>query len=542
MRVKSMRVVLLLTALTLTPTGCGKAGPSTSQIDGSLKDRLGALTRGAASVRGQRLLQPKPVARFYEARKGTHAWEGKDAEEIVRAIHGIDADGLNPGEYHLEAIERLIKESGTAASPALAADLDILLTDAVAGMMDHVWYGRVRPVSLNPAWNVDSREGAPPLEVTVARIAEAASPGDGIEATKPKHFIYVGLKGALANLREIAAKGGWPTVRSGRPIKPGGTDPRIPAIRARLTATGELHGGGGSSTVYDPELRRAVELFQARNRLDANGIIGKEEIAAMNVSAAERADQVRVNMERARWVLPGLTEDFMLVNLPAFKAYLIRGGKNTWEARTQVGDEGKQTPSFTATMRTVVLNPDWTVPPMIIREEVIEGMKQGKDFITKKGLVVTDNKGQQVDPGSINWDDASSDNFPYTLKQPPGPDNALGRVKFLFPNPYSIYLHDTPSKASFEAENRTFSHGCIRLENPLELAEILLSGQDSWNSGKIQEALATGETQNVNLEHTIPVVIVYWTVSVGTSGEVRYARDIYGLDPPVLAALNGRRQ
>ena len=236
MRVKSMRVVVLLTALTLTPTGCGKAGPSTSQIDGSVRERLGSLTRGAASVRGQRLLQPKPVARFYEARKGTHAWEGKDAEEIVRAIRGIEADGLNPAEYHLETIERLMKESENAASPALAADLDILLTDAVAGMMDHVWYGRVRPVSLNPAWNVDSREGAPPVEVTVARIAEAGSPGDGIEATKPKHFIYVGLKGALANLREIATKGGWPTVRSGRPIKPGGTDPRIPSIRARLAA------------------------------------------------------------------------------------------------------------------------------------------------------------------------------------------------------------------------------------------------------------------------------------------------------------------
>jgi murein L,D-transpeptidase YcbB/YkuD len=282
-----------------------------------------------------------------------------------------------------------------------------------------------------------------------------------------------------------------------------------------------------------------VELFQARHRLNSDGIIDKSVTDAMNVTAADRADQVRVSMERARWVLPGLIgDDFLLVNLPAFKAYLIKNNKNVWEARTQVGEEGKETPSFRATMQTIVLNPDWTVPTSIIQNEIAPAMARGKNVIAAKGLLLIDGNGRQVDPGSVDWGKAAEGDFPYTLLQPPAPDNALGRVKFLFPNPYSIYLHDTPSKASFEAEKRTFSHGCIRLEHPLELAEVLLQGQDSWDSGKIQDVLARGETQNVNLEHPIPVVIVYWTVSVGASGEIRYMNDIYHLDPPVLAALD----
>jgi murein L,D-transpeptidase YcbB/YkuD len=186
-------------------------------------------------------------------------------------------------------------------------------------------------------------------------------------------------------------------------------------------------------------------------------------------------------------------------------------------------------------MKTVVLNPDWTVPTSIIRNEIAPAMARGKNTIAAKGLVATDGKGNPVDASSIDW--GSDESERYTLVQPPGSDNALGRVKFLFPNPYSIYLHDTPSKASFEAEKRTFSHGCIRLEHPLELAEILLAGQDSWDAGKIQDVIQQGQTQNVNLEHPLPVVIVYWTVSVGASGEIRYMNDIYHLDPAVLAAL-----
>jgi len=531
MRSMALRALLLFGLL--NPAGCGMAGPSSSEIDAAVRSRLAALKRGGASVQGQRLIEARAVERFYQARKGAHAWDGGDADEIMKSVRDIVQDGLNPADYHLRALERI--HSG-ALSPALAGDLDILLTDAVAGMMDHTRFGRVRPVTLDSTWNVDPRAGAPPLETTVARIADAPSPGRAIEEGKPTHFIYVGLKRALAQLRAVPAPG-WPRVQPGRAIRPGAADPRIPTVRARLAATGELPGGAGSSTAYDPELRKAVELFQARHRLNPDGVIDKAVVDAMNVSASARADQVRVNLERARWVLPGLGEEFFLVNLPAYKAYLIRGGHNVWETRTQIGDEGKQTPSFRATMRTVVFNPDCTLPPMVLRDEVAKGMRGGKNYIAAKGLVVLDKNGREVDPTSVDWNQTDADDFPFTVKQPPGPDNALGKVKFLFPNPYSIYLHDTPSKGAFEAEKRTFSHGCIRVEHPLDLARILLTGQDSWDDAKIQDVVATGQTQNVELSHPIPIVLVYWTVSVGSTGEIRYMRDIYGLDAKVSAAL-----
>jgi len=537
---KWMQVRALVFLAMIVPTGCGKAGPAPMEIDEALRTRLGAMNGNAASVRGERLLQTAALGRFYNGRHAAHAWDGKEPAEIVQSIREIKADGLNPADYHLAAIERLLEQRQESDTPALEADLDILLSDAVAGMIDHTRFGRVRPVTLDPTWNVDPRKGAPPVDLALAKIVESRNPRQAIEERKPRHFIYLGLKKALADLREIAAKGGWPTVPAGRVIRPGASDPRIPAIRARLAATGEYRGGQSASTVYGPELRKAIDLFQSRHRLDSNGIIDKDVVDAMNVSAAARAEQVRVNLERARWVLPGLDSDFLLVNLPAFKAYLIRGNRNVWEARTQVGEEGKQTPSFRATMKTVVFNPDWTVPPMIIQDEVANGMRDGKNYVAAKGLVVTDNKGREIDPGSVDWSQADAEGFPYTLKQPPGPKNALGKVKFLFPNPYSIYLHDTPNKNSFDREKRTFSHGCIRVENPLDLARILLQGQ-GWDEGRIQNAVASGETQNVAIQNPIPVVIVYWTVSVGANGETRYMRDIYGEDAKVLAALNSGR-
>jgi L,D-transpeptidase YcbB len=219
----------------------------------------------------------------------------------------------------------------------------------------------------------------------------------------------------------------------------------------------------------------------------------------------------------------------VLVNLPAFKAYLIQNGQNVWEARTQIGEEAKQTPTFRAQMKTVVFNPDWTVPKSIIVEELLPEIQSGKDALGSRGLKVYDSSGNEVDPGSVDLETA-------TVKQPPGPKNALGRVKFLFPNKYSIYLHDTPSQSLFDSEKRTFSHGCIRLSNAMDLARMLLRGQ--MDSGAISNAVASGETQEVALQRKPYVLIVYWTVSVGAGGEVRYADDIYHQDQALLNRLN----
>jgi L,D-transpeptidase YcbB len=212
-----------------------------------------------------------------------------------------------------------------------------------------------------------------------------------------------------------------------------------------------------------------------------------------------------------------------------------------WETRTQIGREARKTPTFRADLKYLVLNPDWTVPPTILAQDVLVGMKKGQNTIARKKLTILDDRGRAVDPASIDWQAATPRTFRYTLRQPPGADNALGRVKFIFPNEYSIFLHDTPSQELFAADQRTFSSGCIRVANALDLARVLLDGQktrpDAWNADKISATIAAGQPQTVFLEEPLPVLIVYWTASIGAGGDLRFARDVYGLDPPVLRAL-----
>jgi L,D-transpeptidase YcbB len=495
-------------------------------------------------LRGARLLQPAAVAKFFETRAFTSAWPlPKAAQELVKAIRAVEDDGLDPDDYHLAVLTATIATHAKAATPEIAAELQVLMTDAAAAVIDHVRYGRVRPAALDRRWNVDPRLGAPPLDVTLDQLARSSTIDGGIAALKPNHFIYTGLKQAFARLRALAQAGGWPTVPAGASLKPGMIDPRIVAVRKRLVVTGELPAGARlDDPTYGPDLETAVKNFQAHHRLTDDGAIGRGTVEAMNVPAETRASQLRVNLERARWVVGGLRDSFVLVNLPAFKAYVIRDRKNVWEARTQIGREARKTPTFRADMKYLVLNPDWTVPPTILAQDVLAGMKKGQNTIARKKLTILDDRGRAVDPASIDWQAATPRSFRYTLRQPPGADNALGRVKFIFPNEYAIFLHDTPSQELFAADQRTFSSGCIRVANALDLARVLLEGQktrpDGWNADRISTTIAAGEPQTVFLQEPLPVLIVYWTASIGAGGDLRFARDVYGLDPPVLRALD----
>ncbi len=502
---------------------------------------------GAASIAGATLRRRDAVAHFFQQRGFAPAWRVPAvSDQIRRAIIASELDGLVPARYHLAAIDALLAR-GSARTPPEDADLQLLLTDAVAALIDEVRYGTVRPSALDRRWNVDPREGAPRLETELARLAAAPSVADAIAAAAPDHFIYRGLRQALASLRAIAHRGGWPAVPPGRPLKPGASDPRVAQLRARLHASGDLQRGKGpelsdaiAAQAYDSALEAAVKRFQDRHRLAPDGVVGRATVEAMNVSVHARIDQTRANLERARWVLGGLQDTFLLVNLPAFKIYYIRERKNVWESRTQIGREARQTPAFRADVRYLVFNPDWTVPPTILAKDVLAAMKRGENAIRKKRLTVLDRAGRAVDPSSIDWQAATPATFRYTLRQPPGPDNALGRVKFVFPNEHAVFLHDTPSRELFSADTRTFSSGCIRVERPLELAALLLEGQDRWTPEAIERVVASGASETVVLDRPLPVLIVYWTVSVGASGDLRIARDIYSRDPALVRALNAR--
>ena len=533
------RVLLLLLLSVISLTVDAQVSPP-SGLQEALRTRIEAVREAPAArvVRGNRLLQARAVAAFFEGRAFKPAWTGpQDPEAVLAAIRRVDEDGLTPADYHLAAIESLLAAKSKAASAEAEADLQVLLTDAVAALVDHVRYGKVQPVTLDPRWNVDPRVGTPALETTLAELESAAATTGAIDALKPNHFIYAGLKKELGRLREVAKAGGWAIVPAGPALKPGARDPRVILIRKRLAATGELPSSAPlDNQAYDKDVATAVKLFQERNRFTADGAIGKVTLDALNVSVASRIDQVRINLERARWVVGGLSDSFVLVNLPAFKVYFIRDKKNVWETRAQIGKQARATPAFRADLRYLVLNPDWTVPPGIL-EDILAGMRKGQNPVAKKNLSILDRQGNPVDPASIDWAKASTRNFGYTLRQPPGPENALGRVKFIFPNEHFVFLHDTPSKEGFSADQRTFSSGCIRVENPLDLASVLLE-RDGWTRERVQGAIDAGESQTVLLKAPLPVLIVYWTVTVGAAGDLHFARDVYNLDANVLRGLD----
>ena len=545
-RVPRLALVSILVCLAAVP-GTGHAAWQPPASENAIRQLVEqARQKPAFAIRGARLLQPEAVAKFFEARAFAAPWKlpaGPTA--LVKAIRAIEEDGLTPDDYHLAAITAALDAHARSASAEVAAEIQVLMADAAAALIDHVRYGRVLPASLDKRWNVDPRLGAPALDITLDQLARSSSVDAGIDALKPNHFIYQGLKQALSRTRAVAKTGGWPTVPLGPSLKPGGSDPRIVAVRKRLAVTGELPKTSGTDDPsYGGDLEAAVKTFQAHHRLTDDGVIGRGTIEAMNVSAETRVQQLRVNLERARWVVGGLRDSFVLVNLPAFKAYVIRDRKNVWEARTQIGREARKTPTFRADLKYLVLNPDWTVPPTILAQDVLAGMRKGENTIARKKLTILDDQGRKVDPAAIDWQTATPRTFRYTLRQPPGADNALGRVKFIFPNEYSIFLHDTPSQELFAADQRTFSSGCIRVANALDLARVLLEGQRTrppgWTVERIQETVQSAQPQTVFLEEPLPVLIVYWTASIGAKGDLRFARDVYGLDPPLLRALGAK--
>jgi murein L,D-transpeptidase YcbB/YkuD len=303
-------------------------------------------------------------------------------------------------------------------------------------------------------------------------------------------------------------------------------------------AEGDLPAEAASqSPVYDEALASAVKRFQTRVGLEPDGVVGGSTLTELNVPVAQRIDTLRVNLDRGHVLLHDLPPRFVVVNVAGFWAYLFENGEPVWRARVQVGTPYRRTPIFRSDISYLVFNPTWTVPPGIIAKDILPAARKDPAAITRKGLDVIDRNGGVIAPERVDWSSFRSGNIPYALVQQPGPDNALGRVKFMFPNAYSVYLHDTPSKSRFEAEARAFSSGCVRVERPFELAERLLAEPDKWNPDSIQRVIATGKITNVTLAQKVPVLLTYWTAWVDKADELSFRPDIYKQDAEWLAQL-----
>jgi murein L,D-transpeptidase YcbB/YkuD len=492
---------------------------------------------GLLAAHGAHLASRNLLPRIYENRAFEPAWRSvAQVDSLLALLDESYLEGLDPDDYHAATIRELRPALADFASlpPTGRADLDLLLTDSVIRVGYHLRFGKVEPQALDPHWNL-SRElvGEDPARTIQAAI-DAPSLREFAARFIPRVFLYERLKTALAEHRELQARGGWSSLPDGPTLRPGTADARVPALAARLAVTGDLAGAalGGDATRYEEPLVAAVRAFQARHGLAADGVVGPTTRAALNVPVAERIEQLRANLERARWLFYDPESQFLVVNIAAFRLYLVRRGEVVWRTRVQVGRPYRQTPVFRAELTYLVFNPTWTVPPTILRQDILPEVRRDVSYLAARHIEVIDAAGKRVDPAAVDW---SARSLPYRLVQTPGADNALGRVKFMLPNDHAVYLHDTPSRDLFEQSSRAFSSGCIRVENPFELAELLLGR--TWPRERLDALVASGRTETVFLARPMTVMLLYWTAEPDERGRVTFYPDLYARDRAVIEAL-----
>ncbi|MCC7258429.1 MAG: L,D-transpeptidase family protein [Gammaproteobacteria bacterium] len=505
----------------------------------AIRERIGTLVAtDRVDVEGVTLGSEDILAGYYAGRDHAPAWTDPDRAAALQGLLAAAAThGLDPEDFFLSKLEAL---AASATAPAALADLDLLRTEALIRYGYQRRFGKVDPGSMEPAWNF--RRGFAAGEDPVALLAaaiEAPVLEAVLDSKMPGGPWYRQLQAALARYRAIAAGGGWPAVPDGAVLKPGQADPRVIALRERLQAEGDAVGSPAADDpeVFDAPLAAAVRGFQGRHGLAVDAEVGPATLRELNVPTAVRVDQLRLSLERVRWLAGDVPSTYVVVNVAGFHVGYVREQRLVWQSRVVVGREARQTPIFRGLMTYVELNPTWTIPPTILREDILPKLRRDPGYLRRERITVLDRAGQVVDPLTVDWS-AYRRGVPYTLRQEPGPANALGRIKLMFPNPHAVYLHDTPARELFTRPKRTFSSGCIRVEDPLGLAELVLDDA-RWDRAALEAGIATGRTQRVSLRTPVPVLLVYLTAVVDPDGVVRFSRDVYGRDPALQAALDG---
>ncbi|MGJ7515579.1 L,D-transpeptidase family protein [Pseudomonas baetica] len=477
------------------------------------------------------------VLDFYSHRNYRAAWtNGRDVTQLLKSLNETEIDGLNPADYRVgELAEAQLSMQAAAPTPAQSAAYDIGLTRTYITALLQLRRGKVDPSRLDFHWNFDP-EGVDPRE-DVTSFFTALDDHDVARAfaqAPPQEAVYRSMRDALAQLRQVRDAGGWPRVTEGQSLKPGMDGAAVAQLRARLVAGGYLESHKGKRNDYDDKVIVAVKKYQVEQYLGADGVAGAATLAALNVPVEARIDQVRVNMERARWLLYKLQGTFVVVDIAGYKIALYRDGQPIWRSRVQVGKPFRSTPVFQSEITYVTFNPTWTVPPTILVKDMLPKIQQNPDYLAANRIRALDRQGNVLDPSTVDWYNARG----ITLRQDAGPENSLGQVVIRFPNDYAIYLHDTPHRELFAKSVRATSSGCIRVENPLQLVELLFNDPTRWNSAGIQKQLANGRTENIRLPVKVPVLLAYWTVDLSKEGRVTFKPDVYGYDDPVLRQLN----
>lgn len=533
---RKLAVLLLLTTLPMAPMGA--AGQANSAVRLASAD-VQRLTPAAAEIRKALLAGGKAytsLREFYASRAYEPIWTGRKktaSRALIKALENADDHGLPVARYSVVSISRQLKSARSKPDKAraeLAASVVFLkyAHDLSSGLINP------RRIDSEIALRRPRRSDASLL----IAIANARKPNTVFRSLQPAHPNYNRLLDEKKRLARVVAKGGWgEKIPGGDTLKPGMQSNRIPLIRARLTRMG-IGRRLGNSTTYDAKLATAVKLFQNRHGLNTDAVIGRGTLAAMNASPQQRYGQVLVNLERERWMNFDRGARHIYVNLAAFTVKIFDDGRETYSSRVVAGKARDfRTPEFSDSMTHMVINPVWNVPDSIATEELLPAIQEDPDYLAKMNMRILTRTGQELDPSTVNFTDYSQETFPYIIKQRPGGGNALGRVKFMFPNRFNIYLHDTPAKRLFSRDNRAYSHGCVRVQKPLEFAYKLLEGRVSNPKKSFANWLATGKESFINLAAPVPVHLSYHTAWIDEKGTPQYRADVYGRDKRVIRAL-----
>jgi murein L,D-transpeptidase YcbB/YkuD len=465
---------------------------------------------------------------FYAGRGYQPAWldaNGKPlpaAAELIEALGEAGHDGLQSSDYRRTRLQKqltTLQQRNDASDVGQLTSFDLLFTDAFLAYGSHLLSGRLSPRTVDRDWEIKprSRDLAAVLQEALAK----GSIMESLKALAPQAKGYVQLRERLRKYRRIEQQGGWLMVAGNAPAK---------TLRTRLEASGDLTGQGEA-------VAEALRHFQKRHGLAETGTVNAVTRAALNVPVSKRIRQIELNLERWRWLPDDFGSRHILVNIPSYKMQVFEDGKVVLESKAVVGRSERQTPTFAANMEYLVMSPKWYVPRSIAVKDKLPKLRRNPYALKRQKIRIYNSAGKEVNPGSVNWSAVSASSFNYRLRQDAGPRNALGGIKFMFPNRHSVYLHDTPSRELFSRNQRTYSSGCIRISKPLELAEYLLKHDPKWNKDTIKTASTSGKQRFVHLPEEVPVYLLYWTAWVDENGLLNFRDDIYKRDAPLVRAL-----
>lgn len=487
------------------------------------------------------------LAAVYEATAPRPLWVTVDgptakADIILSFLRDSLKHGLNPADYQ---VDKLLELWHSDKADELA-QLDTILSCNLVKYIHDINFGQLKPHESDPDLFAEASEKTIDPSLSIKQVLAAPDLKRFLEGLPPQHHHYRDLQKALERYRQLAATGGWPELADGESLRPGTTDSRVPTVRKRLLITQELQGKGSSSNqkLYDTTLKKAVMLFQNRHGLTPDGVIGKKTRAAMNVTAEQKVDIIRINMARWRWHAHYLGSKYILVNIASFNLKAYQGNSDTpdLDFPVIVGEEENQTPVFSDSIAYLDFNPYWNITPSIAENEELTALRKDANYLVSRHVRLFSNwqpDAVELDSTKIDWHAVTKGRMRgFKLRQDPGPWNALGKIKFVFPNQYSVYMHDTPSQNLFSRTQRSFSHGCIRLGDPLALAIFVLEGQKGgWNKDKVMNLYNQNVRKTIQLSAPIPVHITYQTTWVDKDGTINFNSDIYVRDEKLLSIL-----